>query len=222
MECSQAAGKKTTDFMKTCVHAFVFSLAILIAHAGAVSAATLSVQVNDAAGNPVQEAAVYAEPVTSPPAAAKLKEAEIEQKGKKFMPMVTIVQTGTEVSFPNNDTVRHHVYSFSPAKQFELKLYSGKPGTPVLFDKPGTVVIGCNIHDQMVAYIQVVGTPHFGKTDQAGKVTIADLGPGKYRLKAWHRQLPAAAAPAETEITMVISDMTAALVVAIDASGSSH
>jgi len=74
-----------------------------------------------------------------------------------------VVQAGTPILFPNHDKVRHHVYSFSPAKTFELKLYSGVPGTPVLFDKPGLVVLGCNIHDQMVAYVQVVNTPYFAK-----------------------------------------------------------
>ena len=138
------------------------------------------------------------------------------------MPVMTVVQTGTEISFPNNDTVRHHVYSFSAAKPFELKLYSGTPGTPILFDKPGTVVIGCNIHDQMVAYIQVVSTPHFGKTDQAGKVSIADLPPGKYRLKAWHYRLPAAATPVETEITVAKTDLSADMVLGISAAGSGH
>ena len=205
--------------MKICFRPVAISVAIIAAHAGAASAAMLSVQVADATGKPVQDAAVYVEAV-SPTPGIGTKKAEIEQKSRKFMPVMTIVQTGTEISFPNNDTVRHHVYSFSPAKPFELKLYSGTPGTPVLFDKPGTVIIGCNIHDQMVAYIQVVDTPHFGKTDQDGKVRIADLGPGKYRLKAWHYQLPPAAAPVETEITVARNDMTADLVLGIRATGS--
>lgn len=207
--------------MKTCYRLAAISLAIIALHASAVSAATLSVQVSDGTGKPVQDAAVYAEPV-GPVPEARAKGTEIEQKNRRFMPLITVVQTGTEINFPNNDTVRHHVYSFSPAKPFELKLYSGKPGTPVLFDKPGTVVIGCNIHDQMVAYIHVVSTPHFGKTDQAGKVAIADLRPGKYKLKAWHYQLPAAAAPMESDITIAKSDMTAEIVVGVDAAGSSH
>ncbi|WP_283441210.1 methylamine utilization protein [Noviherbaspirillum suwonense] len=200
---------------------FASGLTILAAFIGSASAATISVKVADAAGNPIQDAAVYAEPVT-PPSGGRPKTAEIEQKSRKFMPLMTVVQTGTEISFPNNDTVRHHVYSFSPAKPFELKLYSGTPGTPILFDKPGTVVIGCNIHDQMVAYIQVVGTPHFGKTDQTGKVSIADLGPGKYRLKAWHYQLPSPAAPVETDLSVAKNDMTANLVLNIKAAGGSH
>lgn len=206
--------------MKTCLLPFALSLAMLSTQLGA-SAATLNVQVADAAGKPLQDAAVYAEAV-APASVVRAKGAEIEQKSRKFMPIMTVVQTGSEISFPNNDTVRHHVYSFSPTKPFELKLYSGTPGTPILFDKPGTVVIGCNIHDQMVAYIQVVNTPHFGKTDQAGKVSIADLAPGKYRLKAWHYQLSPTAAAIETDITVAKNDMTADLVVGVNGAASAR
>jgi len=212
--------------MKPCLRSFAFNLAAIAlagiaAYPDVASAATLNVQVADAAGRPIQDAAVYAEPI-SPAPSIRAKGTEIEQKSRKFMPVMTIVQTGTEISFPNNDTVRHHVYSFSPTKPFELKLYSGTPGTPILFDKPGTVVIGCNIHDQMVAYIQVVNTPHFGKSDQAGKVRIADLAPGKYRLKAWHYRLPPATPPVETDITVAKNDMTADLVVGVTATNSGH
>lgn len=204
-------------------HNVAVFLASIAAHVGAAGAATISVQVSDAAGKPVQDAAVYAEALTPTPTPdVRAKGTEIEQKGRKFMPTMTVVQTGTQISFPNNDTVRHHVYSFSPAKPFELKLYSGTPGTPVLFDKPGTVVIGCNIHDQMVAYIQVVNTPHFGKTDQAGKVSIADLGPGRYRLKTWHYRLPPGAVPVESEITVAKTDLSADIVVGINAAGSGY
>lgn len=204
------------------IHSPLFAISLLMMAAQMnASAATLTVQVHDAAGKPLQDAAVYAEAIAPTPA-ARAKEAQIEQKSRKFMPIMTVVQTGSEISFPNNDTVRHHVYSFSPAKPFELKLYSGTPGTPILFDKPGTVVIGCNIHDQMVAYIQVVNTPHFGKTDQAGKVTIADLPPGKYKLKGWHYQLPPTAAAVSSDITVAKNDMTADLVVGVNGAAVAH
>ncbi|HEV7855425.1 MAG TPA: methylamine utilization protein, partial [Herminiimonas sp.] len=78
-------------------------------------------------------------------------------------------------------------------KVFELKLYAGIPSAPVLFDKPGTVVLGCNIHDQMLAYIHIVPTPFFGKTDGTGKVRLEGLPTGVYRLKAWHFNLPTGA-----------------------------
>jgi plastocyanin len=113
------------DFMSACLRPIAISLAILAAHAGA-SAATLSVQVSDAAGKPLQDAAVYAEPL-SPTAGVRPKGTEIEQQGKKFMPVMTVVQTGSEIGFPNNDTVRHHVYSFSP-KAFRAQALLRQPG----------------------------------------------------------------------------------------------
>lgn len=134
---------------------------------------------------------------------------EIAQKGRKFIPLVTVIQAGTDISFPNNDTVRHHVYSLSPAKVFELKLYSGTPGNPVTFDKAGTVVLGCNIHDTMVAYIQVVNTPWFAKTDASGKARIEGLPTGKFQLKAWHYNLPAGAPVAEQPLSVSADDASA-------------
>ena len=155
-----------------------------------VYAATLTLQVTDAAGKPVHDAVAYAEPELAMPPPKQFPRIEIEQKGKKFLPIVSVVQTGTSILFPNNDTVRHHIYSFSPAKTFEQKLYSGVPEKPVLFDKAGTVVLGCNIHDFMLAYIYVVDTPYFAKTDVNGKLSI-DIPNGKYQLKLVHADLPA-------------------------------
>lgn len=173
---------------------------------GSLFATSLEVDVKDAYGNGVADAAIYVETMTGT-LPIRPRPTEIEQKNRKFMPLVTVVQTGSEIAFPNNDSVRHHVYSFSPAKPFELKLYSGTPGSPVLFDKPGTVVIGCNIHDRMVAYIQVVNTPYFGKTNETGKVRIIDLPAGKYRLKAWHPQLLSGATMPEQEILIGKQDV---------------
>jgi hypothetical protein len=103
---------------------------------------------------------------------------EIAQADKQFTPAVTVVTVGSAVSFPNRDTVRHHVYSFSPAKTFELKLYIGTPANPVVFDKPGIAVLGCNIHDTMAAWVVVVDTPHHGLTAASGRVRLADVPPG--------------------------------------------
>ena len=150
-------------------------------------AAELSLDVLDAAGAPIENAVVYAEPeIKKPPIEAT---AMIEQRGRQFNPLVTVIQTGTDIKFPNFDSVRHQVYSFSPAKTFELKLYSGVPSSPVKFDKAGTVVLGCNIHDFMLAFIQVVDTPYFAKTNKLGKATLHDLPNGNYTLKAWHYAL---------------------------------
>jgi plastocyanin len=145
----------------------------------------INVTVTDLSGNPLQDAVVYAEPANKQ-ALGTPSPAEIEQRGRRFIPLVTVIQTGASVTFPNNDTVRHHVYSFSPAKTFELKLYSGVPSMPVIFDKPGIAVLGCNIHDQMIAYVNIVDTSYFTKTDLNGKAKLADLPNGSYQLKTWH------------------------------------
>jgi plastocyanin len=165
-------------------------------------AATLDAKVQTPAGKPLADAAVVLEPLApSAPAAAKNRaHAVIEQRGTEFVPYVTVVQTGTAVDFPNNDTVRHHVYSFSNPKRFEIKLYAGKPGQPITFDKPGEVVIGCNIHDWMEAYVLVVDAPYFGKTGPDGQVRIANLPAGRYRMQLWHPLQKMRAAASEIEI----------------------
>lgn len=160
---------------------------LLIIFSVQTHAAELTVEVSDATGAPIENAVVYTEPegkVSFPTAPAM-----IEQRGKQFNPLVSVVQTGTDVTFPNFDSVRHHVYSFSPAKTFELKLYSGVPANPVKLDKAGTVILGCNIHDNMLAFIQVVDTPYFTKTNKMGKAILRDLPNGNYSLKAWHYAL---------------------------------
>lgn len=195
--------------MKSRQHVLIAAvLAVLGSGSLQAVAASLAIQVSDGSGQPSADAVVYAEPVAGTPPKA-LRAVQIEQKGRKFLPLVTVIQTGTEITFPNNDTVRHHVYSFSPSKVFDIKLYSGIPVSPVLFDKPGTVVLGCNIHDQMLAYIHVVGTPYFAKTDAAGKARLDGLPPGKYVLKAWHYNLAAGTPVAEQALTLSAADASA-------------
>lgn len=154
--------------------------------AAATQANEIQVSVRDAAGQPLADAVVYAEPARGGGAVKGRKEVLIEQIGKTFVPYVSVVQTGTFVNFPNRDSVRHHVYSFSPAKTFEIKLFTGVPANPVQFDKAGEVVIGCNIHDQMIAHILVVDTPHFAKSGKEGAVKLDGLAPGDYTLRVWH------------------------------------
>jgi plastocyanin len=149
-------------------------------------AASLEVQVRDSSGAPVADAVVHAIPPSGPADARGARTVTIEQRDREFVPFVTVLQTGTPVSFPNRDPILHHVYSFSPAKSFEIKLYTGTPPGEVLFDKPGVVTLGCNIHDWMVAYIVVVQTPHFGRTDKGGVAHLRDLPAGAYEVRAWH------------------------------------
>jgi plastocyanin len=162
-------------------------------------ASALTVEVTDNQGKLLKNAVVYLESKNTS-ANKNNSLVEIEQKDKQFNPLVTVVQTGTSVNFPNHDRVRHHVYSFSPAKKFELKLYSGIPANPVLFDKAGTVVLGCNIHDNMLAFVYVVNTPYFVQTDANGIAKLANIPDGHYQLKVWHYALKSENVPASQEI----------------------
>src|SRR5471032_735304 len=152
------------------------------AYAGASG---IAVQVQDMTGKLLPDVVVYAEP-ESGAVPKPLRQGTIEQRGLKFEPLVTVVQTGSLISFPNNDKVRHHIYSFSAAHKFDQKLYSGTTAAPQLFDKAGVVVLGCNIHDKMLAYVKIVDTPYFAKTDGSGAARIDIPAAGKYTLKAWH------------------------------------
>lgn len=147
-------------------------------------AVPVTVQVRNAAGQPVADAAVAVE-VKGRAAKTSTAKAEMGQRDRQFTPQLLIVQTGTSVNFPNFDTVRHHVYSFSPTKVIDIKLYSGTPAEPVVFDKPGVATLGCNIHDRMSAHVIVVDTATFARTDAKGQAAF-DLPAGEHAVKAWH------------------------------------
>jgi len=189
------------------------------ASAALAASAAITVQVTDGAGKPLADVVVSAEPEGAAALPKYLKPAEIEQRGMKFLPLVTVIQSGSRVSFPNNDKVKHHIYSFSPAKKFDQKLYSGVAAAPQVFDKAGTVVLGCNIHDRMVAYIKVVDTPFFARTDAAGTARIEVPAAGKYAVSAWHYnmagavtdQMAAVAAGADAALGFRIATKPAAL-----------
>ncbi len=183
-----------------------------------VLGAPLTVSVSDGAGRPLADAVVYVVlrgAALQAPAGAS---AEIGQRERKFVPQVSVIQTGTAVVFPNFDTVRHHVYSFSPIRKFELKLYAGTPAAPVVFDRPGTAVLGCNIHDRMNAFVHVVDTPVFGKSDASGKVTL-DVPAGEHLLRAWHFQLAEPAQPVEQALRMGSAAAQAAVAIAVPTGG---
>ena len=167
--------------------------------------ATLEITIKDAKGAAVEDAVVWAMPKPGP-APARRQGAAVGQKDKTFIPFVTVVQTGTAVQFPNQDPIRHHVYSFSPAKVFEIKLYAGTPAAPIVFDKPGEVVLGCNIHDHMLAYVYVVDTPYFAKTGKEGRARLESLPAGDYELLMWHF---AQAAPVASQAVRLRGDDSA-------------
>jgi plastocyanin len=152
-----------------------------------LEAGSIAVTVKDSKGGEVSDAVVYAK--SNSPVALREKKGVIDQQDKQFVPYVTAVQVGTAVLFPNKDNIRHHVYSFSPAKKFELPLYAGIPAEPVVFDKAGFVTLGCNIHDWMIAYVAVLPTPYFQVTQKEGRATLKDLPTGQYSVEVWQPSL---------------------------------
>ncbi len=162
------------------------ALAMLLAAGGVADAAQLNAQVSLPSGQPLGDAVVSATLLGATPPARARREISIEQQNKQFSPLVSVAQSGTLVNFPNRDPFRHHVYSFSPAKTFEIKLYSGVPAKPVMFDKPGEIVLGCNIHDTMVAHVLIVDTPFFAKTDAQGRAVLDQLPAGEYEIRLWY------------------------------------
>jgi plastocyanin len=109
----------------------------------------------------------------------------MRQENREFTPRVLIVPQNAKVRFPNADSIMHHVYSFSKAKMFELKLYKEQPKAPITFEQTGVVELGCNIHDWMLGYIVVVDSMLFGLTDENGQIEIPAAS-GDYTLNVWH------------------------------------
>jgi plastocyanin len=163
------------------------------------AAATLIMQVDDGQA-PLADAVVS---LHSPTAAAAVRagEAVLDQRDSQFAPRLLAIPTGSDVAFPNSDNVRHHVYSFSPAKRFELPLYSGTQAEPVRFEQAGVVTLGCNIHDWMIAYVVVLDTPYFGQTGADGRVEI-QVPEGDYAVRIWHELLPTTSDPPESSLTV--------------------
>ncbi len=182
----------------------IFLLVLSALCSAQVPAAGVTSMVSDSAGQPVENAVISLTPRDGalPPPAAIAPSVKMDQWGKQFTPYVLPVRVGTQVQFPNRDNIKHHVYSFSPAKRFELKLYSSGTAQPVLFDKPGIVPLGCNIHDWMLAYIYVLETPYFAKTDAQGHATIDSLPEGIYHVEVWHPRLRGNALDFAKEVTL--------------------
>ena len=176
--------------------AVLLACALALAPARLPAAATVEVTVLDAKGAGVADAVVSLLRTDGPAAPIAPGRVEIAQQDQEFLPYVTVVPVGTEVEFPNRDDIQHHIYSLSKAKRFEKPLYAPGAHESVVFDQPGVVTLGCNIHDWMVAYVVVVPTPHHAKTDAAGAARVA-VPPGRYRLEVWHPRL---AAPETREV----------------------
>ena len=181
--------------------------------ATAAHAADLTVTVKDPNGRPVADAVVTVDAPGRAPAPGRFT---ISQRDMKFVPEVLVVPVGSTIGFGNLDPFRHHVYSFSPAKTFEIKLYSGRSPESILFDKPGVITIGCNIHDWMIAYVLVVPTPYFAPVNSAGNALLRDLRPGAYEVHAWHPRQKAAPAPVALSLEGAASSLGAAFNVEVE------
>ncbi len=157
--------------------------------AGWAAAATLNLAAADKTGASMVDVVVYATQV-GVPAGADAGGAKdvvtIAQEHLQFSPYVTPIRVGTPIRFPNYDKIEHHVKSFSPAKEFEIKVYESGTPPPVLFDKPGVVVVYCLLHEWMRAYVLVLDTPHFAKTDASGSASLGGLKEGTWEIRAWH------------------------------------
>src|SRR5213595_510124 len=170
----------------TCLH--LSALVAVLTVGSDLLAGSIEVVVHDRTGSPVSDAVVFANSASSGGTPLR-KQTVIDQRDKQFVPYVTALQVGTAVIFPNSDNIRHHVYSFSAAKKFELPLYSGVPAEPVVFDKVGFITLGCNIQDWMIAYVAVLPTPYFQVTRQDGRAVLKDLPTGQYTVQVWHPAL---------------------------------
>lgn len=151
--------------------------------AAPASAANYGLQVTDKDGNPLPDAVVMLHDVTSQGQEAS---GVISQGGQMYQPFVSSFDVGTEVAFTNTDNFRHHVYSFSKAKKFALSLFGGDTDMSVTFDKPGVVALGCNIHDNMMAFAFVTDAPRHGVTGDGGEVTFADLEATPAKVSVWY------------------------------------
>ena len=160
-------------------------IALLIFLCSPARALELNIRVMDNQGQALANAVVYALPSApvkfNPPAAV------MDQQHKSFVPHVLAVPQGTSVSFPNTDSVNHYVYSFSPAKSFQFKLFkSDLTQHQMVFDQPGLVTLGCNIHDFMLAYIFVAPSPYVAVSDSTGRIRLQIPAEGDYSLHLWH------------------------------------
>lgn len=189
---------------------FILALSLLSASFFAQSK-QISVSVLTEQNVPVSNVVVYLTPKNPKQSNISNKIKIMDQVNTQFLPHILAIQKDTQVRFPNSDSIKHHVYSFSQAKTFELQLYKELQADPLLFSNLGVVELGCNIHDWMLGYIFVVDTPYFGKTDIQGKVVL-DLPDGEYQLDVWHPRVQdkfsdlskQVTLPAESEMKIIL------------------
>lgn len=168
----------------------LFILLGLGLYCSASHASVVQVDVLTESGQPLADVVVSLHSQSDSGAPPPGTEAVMDQRDRQFEPRVLAIRTGTLVRFPNSDDIRHHVYSFSPAKRFELRLYHGSTAEPVRFDQAGKVALGCNIHDGMLGFIYVLDAQWFGVSGNEGQVALAGVPTGDYQLQVQHPGLP--------------------------------
>lgn len=139
----------------------------------------------------------------------------VDQVDKEFVPTVTVISAGSDVSFPNSDDILHHVYSFSQPKTFNIPLYGRGENDDYHenFPSAGVVEIGCNIHDWMLAYIYVAESGLASLSDTEGVATLSSTLSGDYQLRVWHPQA------SEEELVYSVSlspDQTTTLAISLE------
>ena len=199
MVCRTAASRVVGTLLGL-LGAFVFTIPTPVSLA-AVPAASVSITVQTPDGKPVAGAVVTVHVMAAEGRPVPPVRAVMDQLNRAFDPDLLIIPVGSTVEFPNSDSVSHQIYSFSPAKRFQLPLYRGTPYPPVRFDQAGVVTIGCNIHDEMVAYLVVTDAQYFGRTNANGTWTT-DIPRGKYRVSVWHPRMNDDANELDRELTV--------------------
>jgi plastocyanin len=192
---------------------------IVLLASGAIScqAAGIIATVTDEGGQPLPDAvvSVVATGTTRIAPSNRLATAMIDQRDETFVPGVVVVERGGSVTFRNSDRTRHHIYSFSPIRQFEFVQKPDEILPPVTFDVPGVAAIGCNIHDNMIAYVYVTEAPRSAVTDSKGRAEVADLPAGTFIATVWHPRLRPKVVPPSQHVTLESSDTTLAVTISV-------
>jgi plastocyanin len=203
--------------LKSVLAAGAFAVVVAPAFAG-----DLVVTVTMPDGMPLADAVVTLPAQPGAPKPAFPWKPEVAQKDKQFKPFVLVTPVGSEVAFPNLDKFRHHVYSFSKGNKFELELYGRDEKRSVTFKAAGTAALGCNIHDQMVAFVRVVDTPWAAKSDASGSATIKGAPDGPAKLTIWHPYAKTKDQIVTTDVTIAPGETHVTVALDVTAAGHSH
>lgn len=187
----------------------------LLACLSGAPAATVTAMVTDELGRPLPDAVVMVTPEAATPAppllGSRIAAATIDQRDETFVPFVVVIRTGGTVTFRNSDPIRHHVYSFSPIRRFEMVEAPGETSPPIRFDQPGSAAIGCNIHDHMTAYIHVTDAPWAMVTDANGRAVISEVPAGRFVATVWHPRIRPRAEPPAVPLVLATQNSTLAV-----------